>query len=194
MEQIPYAITRQFSPAQVETITGVPVATLRDWKRRELIHPDAIKGWNKFGLGTVCFIAVLKAASDAGLSVKALMGWAPAWAGAVQMHVLAMHAAWESPNDLAELKLSERQQGGLLRPMRFGVALSKGGYHLTDDPNQFAYREGSVSYTVLDLEKLAQLIVQRADGPILKLGHDQVRERPDGSVSIYMGPRSAGDE
>jgi hypothetical protein len=193
MEKLPYPIARHFAPAEVEAITGVAVATLRDWKRRELIMPEAIKGWRKFPLGTLSLVAVLKAASDAGLAIKTMASWAPWWAGVVQAHVLNTPLAWENPYELADLKFFNRQFGSPQPGERFGVAIANGPYLLTDDVHRALSDHGGLSCVALDLHAIAAKIVERAGGPIAKLGSDSVADGADGSVNINLGPRPSLD-
>lgn len=170
-------IDREFSPSEVEAITGVSTALQRDWRRRGILPQKTDGKWSRFGLDHLIEIMVLKTFSDAGFSVKDV-------AEISKMAILpTLYFISEDPNSTfwdTELELTaadKEQPFGGVQGRYLVMAHIPGVTHVyarTIRPNTLSAVEDWVTqnkataFTVLDFENLASLIVERA-GPVVRI-------------------------
>jgi hypothetical protein len=110
-----------FKPAEVEAITGLSTALLRDWRRRKIIHHTLDKGPNGYSLGAVAELLVLKVLSDHGIGPKTVFGSSGNLAGNVMHFALDEPTAWATPD---EWQLWEKDQRGEASILPEGVSKS----------------------------------------------------------------------
>ena len=63
-------ISRDFTPAEAATVTGVSTTLQRDWRRRGVIESKADGTWTRWRLEDIIRLAVMKLLSDAGVDVS----------------------------------------------------------------------------------------------------------------------------
>jgi len=64
-----YREPRDFTAGEAAVASGVSPALQRDWRRRGLLE-EGSGGWVRYSLSEVCELAMMKAFSDGGVSVK----------------------------------------------------------------------------------------------------------------------------
>lgn len=62
-------ITHEYSPSEVARVSGVSTSLQRDWRRRGVIQGRA-DGWNKYDLGDVIRMTVMRAFTQSGISIE----------------------------------------------------------------------------------------------------------------------------
>ena len=65
-----YRETRVFTAGEAEVLSRVSPALQRDWRRRRLLEESSGRAWVRYTLSEVCILAMMKAFSEAGFSVK----------------------------------------------------------------------------------------------------------------------------
>jgi len=171
--RIPEFRHASFLPMEVEAITNIKPATIRDWRRRGLIRRPDGDGWQRFHLGEVAELLILRTLSEQGIGPQRVGAWLPAMASHVTHHAMASEDAWETAegyqawcNDDAD-----RQKLPLaFSAKRFGVILpAPGGIHTVDELDSFYRQLGAEVSTisiVLDLAALGLHLRSRARKPI----------------------------
>lgn len=181
----------KFLPSDVETITGIATSTLRSWHKRGLLHAALVKewglndaGWKRYPLHAVAHLLILRELSDQGIGPKQVEAWASSMASHVVRHILADPRAFRT---FGEYEVLRRGPTGCISrspevsARRFCVLLpAPVGYRFTDDLTQFFARlEDQPVVTVLDLESMANIILDRAKPPLATVVQDIAEERGD---------------
>lgn len=171
--RIPEFRHASFLPMEVEAITNIKSATIRDWRRRGFIRPRDGQGWQRFELGEVAELLILRTLSEQGIGPQRVGAWLPAMASHVTQHAMASEAAWETIDGYQAWceDLAERIRTPLaVTPKRYGIILpAPGGIHTVDDLNSFYQQlipEASAVTIVLDLKVLGDNLRIRAQRPI----------------------------
>ncbi|MGE0776682.1 MAG: hypothetical protein AB7G25_07715 [Sphingomonadaceae bacterium] len=172
--RIPHFVFPNFLPADVERITGLSPVAIRDWRRRELIHPSLDRGADGFPFGTVAEFMLLKTLSDHGIGPKRIYGWSSAYSTKIVHHALDAHSAWASEEAWTAWK-SEVRPG----PERFMVMLTPPhGFIAADDLND-ALRHGREVATIVDLALLGERLREKTSGSLSAVRWTIARERAD---------------
>ena len=77
-----------FTPGELTQITGIDNATLRDWRRRELIEREGDGKHARYALHDVCWMFALKEAIDAGIPPKSALDFASGAMNEIEAAVL----------------------------------------------------------------------------------------------------------
>jgi DNA-binding transcriptional MerR regulator len=169
-------IEREFSPREVEDVTGVSVTTQRDWRRRGLLPQKRSEGWSVFGLADVVKILVMKLLSDSGIPLKS----ASEIADLSRLPVLS-EFRFQSENYAFEgMELTDEQRD---RIMASSVVGASGRYLLVNLPTH-----GELDCRVARGDSLDALLASRGDGTAthyLVIDHVAVAERV---VHAVRGP------
>lgn len=162
-----------FLPMEVEAITNIKPATIRDWRRRGFVRRSDGEGWQRFDLGAVAELLILRTLSEQGIGPQRVGAWLPALVSHVTQHAMANEEAWETAEgyqawcaDIAERTRMPRA----FTPKRYGVILPvPGGIYAVDDLNSFYQHlspDASVITVVLDLMTLGNNLRTKARKPI----------------------------
>ena len=85
-----------FLPGDLEKITGMKPALVRDWRRRDLIHESLDRNETGFSAPTAAELLLLARLSDHGIGPKRVYGWTRAFSSKVLFHALNDASAWRS--------------------------------------------------------------------------------------------------
>jgi hypothetical protein len=85
-----------FLPSDLEKITGMKPALIRDWRRRDLIHESLDRNETGFSAPTAAELLLLARLSDHGIGPKRVYGWTRAFSSKVLFHALNDASAWRS--------------------------------------------------------------------------------------------------
>jgi hypothetical protein len=85
-----------FQPVELEKITGMKPALIRDWRRRELIHESLDRSEVGFSAATAAELLLLARLSDHGIGPKRVYGRTRAFSGVILYHALDDATAWRS--------------------------------------------------------------------------------------------------
>lgn len=83
-----------FQPNELEKITGMKPALIRDWRRRNLIHSSLDRTEAGFSAPAVAELLLLARLSEHGIGPKRVYGWTRAFAAMVLYYALDDVRAW----------------------------------------------------------------------------------------------------
>lgn len=184
-------IDREFSPAEVEAITGVSTALQRDWRRRGILPANNEGKWTRFSLRDLIEIMVLKTFADAGFSVKDVaevvrIALLPAYSFIVSIpEATTWEADFEVPAAIKEATLAHAVIGAhgrylIMVPGGTGESIygRSARFENFDDLAAWLYSRGTLTCTILDFQRLAEHIVERA-GPVMRFEATQTESSTD---------------
>jgi len=151
---------RSFQPAELEAITGLKPALIRDWRRRSLIHPSLDRTTSGFPAATVAEFMLLARLSDHGIGPKRVYGWSRAFAGKILTHALDDVSAWASADDY-----DAWQTGGATAAEQFlAIWPAPGGMQARHSLDGIL--NGADLVTIVDLRAMGSRFRDAAGGPI----------------------------
>mgnify|MGYP001416538295 CR=1 FL=1 len=169
--RIPEFRNATFLPMEVEAITNIKPATIRDWRRRGFIRRPDGEGWQRFDLVELAELLVLRTLSDQGIGPQRVGAWLPAIGGRVANHALASETAWAAPDDY-RVWHDKCYDAHVFQ--RFAVILpaTKSGPRLVDKLDELYLRldaDASAIAIVLDLAALGLNLRARAKKPLAEI-------------------------
>jgi hypothetical protein len=152
-----------FLPGDLEKITGMKPALVRDWRRRDLIHESLDRNETGFSAPTAAELLLLARLSDHGIGPKRVYGWTRAFSSKVLFHALNDASAWRSAeawnawqSQEAERKPPERYLA--VYPPPHGLRAINGLSHVLSGDLEIA--------TVVNLESLGNHLRVSAGQPL----------------------------
>ncbi|WP_199556246.1 MerR family transcriptional regulator [Sandaracinobacteroides hominis] len=172
-------ISRDFTPAEAATVTGVSTTLQRDWRRRGVIESKADGTWTRWRLEDIIRLAVMKLLSDAGVDVSstkiiAHMAILPTLVAMEEIDGAVVFEGDEIPDLSRErIRAAAANDAGPAAYGRFLVCGGSNELDVTRVPNlaamdDLADEEPRAISFVIDCWFLASLIVDRAGGPVIR--------------------------
>lgn len=172
-------VDREFSPADAERVTGVSVALQRDWRRRDLLPKNETGKWTSYDLGDIIKLSVMKAFADAGFSVQYVADMAGMASLPTYAAIEALPGAVEIIGDEISDKLrttilhagtTRGARGRYLVMASTGVGGKPqiGRVEDLEQVNNFLDDCNAINCAILDFERLAQRIADRAGLPLIR--------------------------
>ena len=172
-------IAREFSPAEVATITGVSTTLQRDWRRRGVLPERRSEGWSRFDVSDVIEIAVLKFFADAGFGVKSVLDVSSLATLPVMDLLGKAPGARAYEGEASDWLRAEIEERGTVRGAHgryLAIAHAPGPkpdempptvrVETLADLAEYLDGDDYEGATILDFEKLAARIVERAGLPL----------------------------
>lgn len=186
MKQRMSNVEREFSPKEAEKITGVSTTLQRDWRRREILPQKREAGWAKFGLSDLIEMMVIKSFSEAGFSVQAAREISSLSVLPSLRAINKFPGTFEFDGDPIDEShkqfiIDRSVHGGNERYLV--MAMSK--QHNEPDVarmgtleyiEEFLARNQAVHCTVVDCERIAKTIVDRAGLPLTRVEVENINE------------------
>jgi hypothetical protein len=171
-------VDREFSPREAEEVTGVSVTLQRDWRRRNLLPEQKSKGWARFSVSDIIEMIVMKSFSDSGFSVQSAREFSR------NIVMPTMKVLYSNPDaiDFADVIASPELKDMVmiqayknLPGPHFAVTRNKetGKFKVSpcatyDQIFELLHDSNAVHCTVIDCERIAKRIIDKADLPIAR--------------------------
>lgn len=158
-----------FQPSDLEKITGMKPALVRDWRRRDLIHESLDRTDAGFPTPTAAELLLLARLSDHGIGPKRVYGWTRAFSGMIVHYALDHRAAWQSDEAWEAWRDQEIRRSP---PSRFlAVYQPPHGLRAFGSLNRILDGERDIA-TVVNLEGLGHHLREAAGQPLADVRWD----------------------
>jgi hypothetical protein len=152
-----------FQPIELERITGMKPALIRDWRRRDLIHESLDRSEAGFSALTAAELLLLARLSDHGIGPKRVYGWTRGFSGIILHHALDDPTAWRSQEAWEAWKAD---QGTRKAPHRY-LAVYPAPHGLRSmDGLQHVMSTGSEIVTIVNMKALGEHLRTSAGQPL----------------------------
>lgn len=180
-------IDREFAPKEAAEITGVSVALQRDWRRRKVLPEKKEAGWAKFKLADIIEMLVMKSFSEAGFSVLAVrevssMAVLPTLRAILKFPDAVEFEGDEISEEEQEMMIVRHVQGGEGRYLLMAMDARSNEpqvARLSDLKyiEEYLADRGAVHCTIVDCERMAKTIVDRAGTPVMRIEIEAVEQQ-----------------
>lgn len=151
-----------FKPREVNRIVGLSPDVLRDWRRRDILHPAFDRDARGFHLAVLAHLLLLKRLSDHGIGPKSVEAWSSKVAGDVFKHTLSDPSAWVSEEGYTAWKGYLAKHPGLAMS-RYMVKLTSPRGCISANSLEEAFNSGRDGVvTIVDLEQLGADLREQA--------------------------------
>lgn len=174
-------VPREFSPGEMATIAGVSTTLQRDWRRRGLLSEREAPGWTRWSLQDVIEARMMSFFAAAGFSVKQMRMAAMLASGPVLQRLMAAPGAlvveYEGhERDAPAVRLEQPAARFMvvrqpLDPSYFVADVFRSAvlWCRSDRELQALFRSSDADgYTMIDLARIADSIVDRAGLPLFR--------------------------